>query len=267
MTLQRKTPLRRGKPLESRGRTKVKPRNSTRSAKAYARNFGDEADTVRRLPCLVAAARIEAYHSGRPWAQADGSTPCCRGTVQAAHVTARGMGAVKGGRFDLVPLCAHHHALAGEAGTSQRADFEARHGLDLRAEADRVALEHEAPLGIRGLALRWAPVGERQCGECSAPASCRGADGEPMCLEHGEPLDSYGLDALLGWVRRWADRACASFMVGHNAAIADGARPEPGSDGSRDAAALARSTIWAALDIEPVDGRALLEAAGWEATS
>jgi hypothetical protein len=93
-----RTALSRGKPLARK--TPVKPRNAKRKAEQFARNFGDEAEAVRALPCLCRGI---------------GPVARCVGPVQAAHVTARGMGAVKGGRFDLVPLCAHHHGEAGEA--------------------------------------------------------------------------------------------------------------------------------------------------------
>lgn len=61
--------------------------------------------------------------------------------VQAAHARARGMGGVKGDRRDLVPLCPKHHMESGEFRTSQRAAFEVRHGVDLVAEAARIAVE------------------------------------------------------------------------------------------------------------------------------
>lgn len=118
--MKRNATLKRGRlPATNRRRRKAK----------HARNFGNEADAVRRMPCLVCGAHAEA-----------------------CHVTARGMGGAKGGRFDLVPLCRTHHQEAGEAETSQRAAFEREHGLDLRAEADHIAASHEPPLGIRGAA-------------------------------------------------------------------------------------------------------------------
>lgn len=157
-----------------------KPRNADRKAKLHARNFGEEAERVRRMPCLVAVVQGVSWYSERGE---------CSGQLAAAHVTARAMGGSKGGRFDLVPLCAHHHDEAGEAKTSKRIAFEARHGLDLRAEADRIALEHPEPLGIRDLAARWA-CGETPGGCGALPPECQG------------PLDAYESDALLGWVRR-----------------------------------------------------------------
>ena len=121
----KRSPLKRGRSL-ARGKA-IKRANPRRRKATFARNFGDEAALVRSLPCLV-----------------------CGGLAEPAHVTSRGAG---GGRFDLVPLCRTHHDEQHSAGVESFAD---RHGLDLRAEADRVALLHDAPLGVRGLALREA---------------------------------------------------------------------------------------------------------------
>jgi hypothetical protein len=79
----------------------------------------------------------------------------CEGDPVAAHVIARGMGGAKGGRRHLVGLCWHHHNEAGERPgmahqddpTTARAIFEKRHGVDLQAEAARVAAE----LDTRGI--------------------------------------------------------------------------------------------------------------------
>lgn len=158
-------------------------RNRARAAKLHARNFGEEADLVRAMPCLV--------YRGRSWWSSWGN---CTAGVVAAHVTARGMGGAKGGRFDLVPLCAAHHDEAGEARTFQRAALEERYGLDLRAEADRIALGHPRLLGIRGLADRWAVW------ETGASAL-----GMTTCFR----LDEYERTGLLGWVRRRMEREAA----------------------------------------------------------
>jgi hypothetical protein len=120
-------------------RTRIKPTNPKRRREAYARNFGERGEAVRSMPCLVPLEGVE-------W-------PECRGPVQAAHVLARGMGGAKGDRRQLVPLCAGHHVEAGEGSwkdeqPSKRAAFQARYGLDLKAEAERIALE----LDERGLA-------------------------------------------------------------------------------------------------------------------
>ncbi len=114
--LTRRTPLRSTSRLERK--TRLAPVNRARRAKAYARNFGPRADAVRAMPCLVAG---------------------CRRPTVAAHARARGMGGAKGDARELVPLCQPHHLEAGEHRTSQRAAFEARHSLDLTADAARIA--------------------------------------------------------------------------------------------------------------------------------
>jgi hypothetical protein len=203
------------------GRTKrVAPRNQTRSKKAHARNYGEEAATIRLMPCLG---------EGRGLAR-------CMGPIHVAHVTARGRGGCKGGRFDQVPLCAAHHRLAGEAGTSDRAMFEKLHSLDLRAEADRIALLHSEPLGLRAVARAW--VLEQYDREHYLHAAV---------LEH---LDAYERDALFGWVRRAMGRSAAG-----KAARALGQRP----DQVRGAILLDLG----ALPLSINELGALAEAAGW----
>jgi hypothetical protein len=157
---QRSKPMSRGKALARSGR--LSPRNRTRSTAARAQDFGEEAATVRLLPCTVLG--------------------CCVSPCQPAHVKSRGAG---GGRFDIVPLCHDHHREQHRVGIKT---FAAKHALDLRAEADRIALAHSEPLGIRGLARRWAAhiEGPRWAFVDSLPA----------------PLDDHERAALLGWVRR-----------------------------------------------------------------
>jgi hypothetical protein len=108
----KRTPLKRRAPLARS--------NRKRRAASYAKNFGERADAVRAMPCLV---------------------PDCSAPSVAAHARARGMGGCKGDRRCLVPLCQEHHVAAGEARTSQRADFERTHGVDLVAEAEWLAVE------------------------------------------------------------------------------------------------------------------------------
>lgn len=116
--LTRRMPLRSTSRLERK--TRLAPVNRARRAKAYARNFGPRADSVRAMPCLVAGCRLPTV---------------------AAHARARGMGGAKGDARELVPLCQPHHLEAGEHRTSQRAAFELAHGLDLRAAAKRIAAQ------------------------------------------------------------------------------------------------------------------------------
>jgi hypothetical protein len=139
---------------------RVNPRNHERSAAALDEDFGEEARTVRLMPCLVAGCAVQ---------------PC-----QPAHVKSRGAG---GGRFDIVPLCHVHHREQHDRGIKT---FAAKYSLDLRAEADRIAVMHSDPIGLREVARRWA----------DAPDGVSGPAG-------------YDLDALLGWCRREMDRSAA----------------------------------------------------------
>ena len=112
--LTRKTPIRRG------GR--LRPANSERRRRTFLRNFGERADLVRKMPCLLA----------------DRGPSLCEGRVVAAHVKSRGAG---GDRRHLVPLCEGHHDQQHRWGI---ATFQQRHGLDLPAEAARIAAELDA---------------------------------------------------------------------------------------------------------------------------
>lgn len=105
------------KPLKRRGA------NRARRAKLYERNFGERGDAVREMPCLLL------------------STEECEREIEAAHVSARGMGGVKGDRRQLVPLCGRHHRISGRMAPS---DFIARYHINLRHEADRIAAELDA---------------------------------------------------------------------------------------------------------------------------
>ena len=99
-------------------RTPLRKANPERRARLYARNFGDHADTIRSMPCLV---------------------PGCQQRVEACHARARGMGGAKGSWRDLVPLCREHHIEAGEHRTTQRHAFELRHGVSLTLAAAELA--------------------------------------------------------------------------------------------------------------------------------
>ncbi len=150
----KRSPLKRGSPLTRS--TRVRASNPARRAKTFARNFGERGEAVRAMSCLVHWRRCQLEADGSPrltsndairFMQSSSMCPASE-TRQAAHVRARGMGGAKGDRRDLVPLCAKHHAEAGEHRTSARAAFEARYRLDLIAEAERIAVE----LDERGLA-------------------------------------------------------------------------------------------------------------------
>lgn len=220
---KRKTALAPGGPLARKGSrpgrgAPIKPVNRKRAAANRKRNFGPEADAVRAKPCLACVAVCAM--TGRFTIRQS----------EAAHVTACGMGAAKGCCMDIVPLCSAHHEEAGEARTSQRAAFEARYGLNLRREADRIAVGHEPPLGIRGHAQRWAPACPycrnhpgrdirdgmvTDCPDCDGvgrvtPGMQAYADGVASGSDFTGPLivplADHERDALMGWVRREMER-------------------------------------------------------------
>jgi hypothetical protein len=170
--------------------TSLPKRNRKRASKRYARDFGDEAAIVRAMPCLVT-----------------GATPS-----DPAHVTSRGAG---GGRFDLVPLSPALHRQQHLVGVDS---FAGCYRLDLRAEADRVALAHPLPLGLRGVALRWVKERLRwrraqaaardlvRSDGAELVAVCRLVD-EILAIEvlgawTDEALTDYEAEALFGYVRR-----------------------------------------------------------------
>lgn len=182
----------RRKPI-ARG-SNIRRRNEKRSRERRARNFGDEADILRLMPCRLSAAMPPR---GLGW-----HAPGCRGDIVPAHVCSRGAG---GGRFDIIPLCQGHHDEQHACGIET---FATRYGLDLRAEADRIALGHPRPLGIRGLADRWTGLADAQ------PMVC---DDDPAT----ERLGNYELSALLGWVRREIGRSPAVTRLGKAWAIVE----------------------------------------------
>jgi hypothetical protein len=205
---QRRAGLARGKRLKSRNRADA----------ARDQDFGEEAATIRKLPCTV---------------------PGCSGyPSQPAHVVSRGAG---GGRFDQAPLCHGHHREQHQIGIKS---FAKKYGLDLRAEADAIALAHSEPLGIRGLADRW--IVRCACGHEWAARP----DGCDCIAPKTAALDDCERAALLGWVRRrlaWspAGRAAATLYT------------EPH---------LVRGAMLLDLCVLPIsinDLGALAEAAGW----
>lgn len=104
--------MKRGGPLKRR--TRLKPRNDERLARRRAKEFGPQAELCRSLPCCVPGCR-----KGPP------SDP--------AHVRSRGAG---GDDSDTVPMCRKHHTEQHATGIET---FQQRYGLDLRAEALRLA--------------------------------------------------------------------------------------------------------------------------------
>lgn len=228
----RRTEIKRRSPL-ARG-VGIRRRNEARAKRLHRRNFGDEADAVRAMPCLCSGVG--------PLVR------CCGATVDA-HVTSRGAG---GGRFDVIPLCWWHH---NEQHTIGIESFAGRYGLDLRAEADRIAIEHpcsrpaeDGEPGLRPVARRWAN-------------------------DHALP-DGYDRDALFGWVRRRMEREAARLSArastlatayGETSAAATGARFD-----ANDRACLSHAVmldLGEPFTIDPSGEHglawSLCEAAGW----
>jgi hypothetical protein len=226
-------------------------RNKTRSDAACARNYGPEAGAVRMMECCV---------------------PGCRRFSVAAHVVPRKMGAVHGTRFDLANLCHDHHTEAGEERTTARAEFEQRHRLDLREVADRIAVAHEPPFGIRGVMGRWLAwrkhlAAKQRFDDLAAAAlvalaELDGQGSEELHRQLGdaqvemtaawrddEGIEDYEREALFGWAKRWADRSIAK---------------QRGLDA---ASAHACASVGRALRVELIDAVELLEVAGWRAAS
>ena len=88
-------------------RSWIKRVNHKRRARLRAKQFGDHADYIQCLPCLV-----------------------CQGQrVHAHHVHSRGAG---GDESDLVPLCASHHSEGHQHGWKT---FGKKYAIDLPAEA------------------------------------------------------------------------------------------------------------------------------------
>lgn len=115
-------------------RVPVRQVNRERRKAQSARNFGERAMVIRERQCLVQSHGLPAS-TGRIE---------CYGSVQAAHVRARGMGGCNGSRRDLVPLCAAHHRQQHDVGV---ASFEELYALDLAAWACAIASELDE-LGI-----------------------------------------------------------------------------------------------------------------------
>lgn len=120
--------MKRSGPIKRR--TPLKRRNAKRAKARRARDFGELADYVRTLGCLVCNARpVDPAHvrsrgaGGHAW-------------IDAPHVGYLGPLAPRVG--NLVPLCRTHHREQHDHGIRT---FEERHGLDLAEEAARIGRE------------------------------------------------------------------------------------------------------------------------------
>ena len=118
---------------------RLRPVNPERAAAKRLRNFPTP-DLVPQF-CLIAhkLAEYRARHGEK-------STPAgwsrCWGPVDPAHVTPLGGGGVKSDKNDVVRLCRGHHG--EQEGRTQA--FEARYGVDLKAEAAKYAAGERDPL-------------------------------------------------------------------------------------------------------------------------
>lgn len=95
----------------------LRRQNRKRAAKRRAEDFGERGAAVRAMPCLIASKHT------------------CGGAIEAAHAKSRGAG---GDRRHLVPLCSLAHREQHDRGV---ATFQTKHGVNLLAEADRIATE------------------------------------------------------------------------------------------------------------------------------
>ncbi len=123
--LRRKTPLKAKKGLSRKSRLKrtgslsrggrINPRNEERAEERYQRDFGRKADWIRGLCCVA----------------------CGHHPVDPHHEPPRSRGGTK---ENLVPLCPGHHTVKDvsrhKLGSVER--FREVHGVDLRAEAERL---------------------------------------------------------------------------------------------------------------------------------
>jgi hypothetical protein len=186
--MKRSGSIKRNKPL-ARGRG-VKPVNRERKAERHARNFGAEAEYVRNLPCVITGAT-------RPDA-----------VIVPAHVKSVGAG---GGRLDTIPIRWDLHEEQHRIGIDS---FAAKYNINPRRLADDIALGMPEPLGIRGLARRFAAwLGVEWPGTPGVTAKIwTGSDAGPVAFADGQwhtRLDPYERGALFGWVDRRAERVWA----------------------------------------------------------
>ena len=115
-------------------RTRLKSENPERRAEMRARNFPDRPTITPWCLVAIALERYQARHGAkmipRGWA------PCWAGEPASAHVIhARDMGGRNSSKDETAYLCRGHH---GEQ-EGKSAAFEAKYGIDLAAEAAKLA--------------------------------------------------------------------------------------------------------------------------------
>lgn len=119
-------------------RTRLKSANLERMAEMRARNFPDR--PLVTPWCLIARKLTEHQARHGEKMRPVGWTPCWSGPPDAAHVVHnRGMGGCNSSKNEVAYLCRGHH---GEQ-EGRTAAFEARYGVDLAAEAARLAAHPE----------------------------------------------------------------------------------------------------------------------------
>ncbi len=115
-------------------RTRLKSENPERRAEMRKRNFPDR--KIVAPWCLVALRLAEYQRAHGAKMIPAGWTKCWAGEPDPAHVVhSRGMGGCNSDKTLVVDLCRGHH---GEQ-EGRSAAFEAKYGIDLRAEAAKKA--------------------------------------------------------------------------------------------------------------------------------
>jgi hypothetical protein len=142
-------------------RAAVVTRNAKRTRALYARNYGVDGRrgaAVRAMGCCIAGHLEHA----------------CSWKKDACHSTARGMGGTKGGSGNLWNGCAGAHREAGERGTSQRAAFVEKYGLDPEQRAAEIKAELDERFGLEPC-WRCHEIGGHAplCSTMEARTACR----------------------------------------------------------------------------------------------
>ncbi len=123
----KRTPLKRKTRLKRRAR--LRPVNSKRRKARQERDFGDLAEYVRSLGCLVCNARpVDPAHVKSRGAGGHAWIDVWDGVSEPIAYAGETVG-------NLIPLCRTHHREQHDHGIRT---FEERHGIDLAAEAKRI---------------------------------------------------------------------------------------------------------------------------------
>lgn len=135
MTPHPKPPKREPKPRKPlRTKTRINATNPERLARLRAQQF-PERPAVK--PWCLVALKLAEYRRKHGAKQQPAGWFRCWGPVDPAHVVTRGAG---GKADDVVDLCRGHH----REQEGRTAEFEERYGVDLKAEAARLARARRA---------------------------------------------------------------------------------------------------------------------------